>query len=42
VSSLATIGGALGSVVESNLTVREAAYRYHSDDGIEEDADGEA
>jgi hypothetical protein len=40
VSSLATIGGALGSVIESDLAVREAAYRYHLD--VRTEAEGDA
>jgi hypothetical protein len=36
VSSLATIGGALGSFVkESDLAVREATYRYEPDEDDE-------
>ena len=31
VSSLATVGGALGVVVENNLAVREAVHGYHAD-----------
>jgi hypothetical protein len=31
VASLATIGGALGSMVENDLTVREATYRHRHD-----------
>ena len=37
VSSLATIGGALGSFVESDFAVREATYRYQPDEGDELD-----
>ena len=37
VSSLATIGGALGSFVESDFAVREATYRYQPDEGDEVD-----
>lgn len=35
VSALATIGGALGSFVESNFAVREATYRYQPDEDEE-------
>jgi hypothetical protein len=35
VASLATIGGALGSVIESDLAVHDAMYRYHSDERTE-------
>jgi hypothetical protein len=35
VASLATIGGALGSVIESDVAVHEAMYRYHPDERTE-------
>jgi hypothetical protein len=31
-STLATVGGALGGVLESDETVREAAYAYRAED----------
>lgn len=36
VSALATVGGALGSVVESDLAVREAIYRYYPEEDDDE------
>jgi hypothetical protein len=35
VASLATIGGGLGAVIESDLAVHEAMYRYHPDERTE-------
>jgi hypothetical protein len=40
VASLATIGGALGSVTESDLTVRDATYRRRHDERTEADSIG--
>lgn len=46
VTSLATLGGALGAALEDDRTVREAAYGYHPDIRTEQmqadDADGAA
>jgi hypothetical protein len=37
VSSLATIGSALGAAVENDVVVREAAYGYRPDERTEND-----
>jgi hypothetical protein len=39
VSALATVGGALGAAVESDVVVREAAYGYRADERTESDRD---
>ena len=39
VSALATVGGALGAAVESDVVVREAAYCYRPDERTESDQD---
>jgi hypothetical protein len=34
-SSVSLVGGALGSLIESDEAVRDAAYRTHADERIE-------
>jgi hypothetical protein len=41
VSSLATVGSALGAAVENDTVVREAAYGYRPDERTEANSDGE-